>query len=210
MRTRLDPYARLKAPKQGWDLKRLVAAEGDWLGEAWPGTAERYRDLLHAAKNVGRIAAKTDIMAFVIRDDEFKPGRAVGVATIIPHQMVLRQGTEAFDPERDVVAGSDLDYWLTEEAEGDRVTHSYTTLQLVNMWKKISNRPFHPSDTAYGDMAAFAAVRTGLPNPAIGFGMHMEPVGGPARLATPDGNDSHGVTHGGAEVQLYRFEADAA
>lgn len=202
----LEPFSVLKSPLQGLDSQRLVASQGDWLEDAWPGAAARYRDFWHAVKNVARLASNEGMQAYIIK----KQRAAKGLATIIFDQVVIH-------PDEGEVTGYDLDYWLPPfTSESD---HMATALLLRSACEDLhrqrqlaSQGPLTPSETQIPlppvpvpPATYMATIRAGDINPATGLSIMMHEVGQPAVLSVPTGNDPFGVTKGGAVLQLYSY-----
>ena len=186
MRVRLDRFSKFKAPKQGKDIHRLVTEQSDWLEDAFPETVRRYSEYPDAIKNVARLASSDVLNAYIIRLDRV----ARGLATIIFDQTVIH-------PRRGEVSGNDLDYWIAPPASNELHKDIATAVLLENTQLEHRRRHGCPH-------SVIGEIKTGQANPPEGLADIMFPVGDPAVLATPSGDDPFGVTKGGAQVQLYQ------
>jgi hypothetical protein len=202
MAIQLERFSIFKAPIQGPLLHDLVAQESDWLKEVFPGTVQRYRNKLHAAKNVARIAHSEGMRAFIIKEEKV----ARGIATIIFEQTVIH-------PTEGEFTGNDLDYWLASDATTDMHNNVAFKLMIENGHIDNARRggylptdPFGGRDLSVklaGPHPIMGTIVDNQQHPPIGLGYVMSPVGDPAVLRTPDGTDPYGLTKDGAEVQLY-------
>ncbi len=195
----LEEYNPLKAPKQGVDLHDLIRNERDWLAEVFPGTVKRYSGLLKAMGSVARIGRSKEVHAFIIRPSRHL-GTAMGVATVIPDQAVRH-------PEKGRISGDDIDYWLGPQHSVDVHTLVAKQVMLASAKLALKRRGQRDEHGLYAPHRMFVAVPTGL-SAASGYNQgltnNMDMVGDPAILSYPKGDDMHGITKDGAQVQVYQ------
>lgn len=185
MSIELRPYSRkpLETVRQGLAVRSLVAGTRvqDFLAHEREQTIARYRDRLHAIKNVGRIASSPEVHAAIICDT----GLARGLATVILDQQVRH-------PEWGAVRGNNIDYWLIPGHNQN--VHEDVTLQLLAMAKRLN------------DKAPNFAVVNPDPNfgPTTGFRAAMRLVSPePAALTTDMPTDTYGITANGNPQLLF-------
>jgi hypothetical protein len=206
----LEKYSKIKSPKQGYDVSRLVASEKEWLEQDRPETVRRYRDFQHAVKNVGRLAMYEDLRPYIIRDR--KHGVAKGLATIIFNQVVIHP-----DPAIGLIKGHNLDYWLNQAEDSD--FHARVAEELVC----ATGRPEFVPTKLYGSDyngrqydALFTVVQETETNPPIGLmgcgtqifsDYTLSALGEPGFLSVPeDWVDTYDVAGSGQKSQIYYRE----
>lgn len=202
MAVELDKYSLIKAPKQAFDLHRLVRDERDWLIGIFPGAAERYRDLPHAVRNVARLATSEGFHYLIRRDRA-----AVGVATLFMRQRVEH-------PVEGVIEANDVDYWLKGGS------HEILHKEVANALLEASGREelrltgfprltVESQDSTAGEAGIEDAVNALMTTTPLGQGYNrglhtlLSPKGVPAVLTTPEGSDPHDLTKAGDILQLY-------
>ncbi len=181
----------------------LVEGEKDWLVDMFPGAVENYRSPMTSIKNIARIARSEMMKAYIVRRGEL----AYGVATVIFGQSIVHPSVGTF-------MSTDLDYWIAdgasegyhEEVAFKLMLRSEDLYRQRRMSQQVVNQK-GTTDTSELVPAPHQSIMGTIgkedPNPSVGLGTIMIPVGEPATLTTPDGDDSYGITKDGRILQLY-------
>jgi len=169
-------------------------------------TAMRYLDEDASVSSQKRTATNTGIDAFTIVDN--LSNRCEGIATVIFNVSVMH-------PDVGIVAGHNLDYWLSESSSDE--LHREVAEKLVILCKEKFSSFVFPDiilDKIKDDFSFFSAVQNDSVISPLGFtratdlgvdpNLAMKPYGDMKKLKLPKGEkDIFEVAAKGRKTQLY-------
>lgn len=200
------------AELQAESIFELVDSERSYLKKDpdRKNTATRYRDSEISKTSQRSTASNNAINAYILEDTETK--EALGLATVIFNIAVVH-------PDKGIVMGHNLDYWLKESSDDER--HREIAEKLVLLCREQFSRftfPVFINENTEHYPYFFAATQNDSKIPPIGFtqaqilnvreDLAMEPIGSPKRLKLPMGQlDPFEVAATRRKTQLYAIKA---